>query len=75
MKKCIRSSVMVSGAIPTKYNAFFAKKIFFRKNIFLFTFNKRQTIEGYGKCMRSSIMVSGTTLTKNNAFFAKNFFP
>jgi hypothetical protein len=48
MEKCIRSSDKVSGAIPTKSNAFF-DKFFFRKNFFLFTSNKRQTIESYGK--------------------------
>ena len=52
----------------------FSLKKIFRKNFFLFTFDKRQTIEGYGKCIRSSVMVSGTVLMKNNAFFAKKVF-
>jgi hypothetical protein len=59
---------MVSGATPTKRNAFFVQ-IFFRKIFFLFTFDKRQTFEGYGKWIRNSDMVSGVIPTIRNAFF------
>jgi hypothetical protein len=73
--KCIRSSVMVSGTILMKNNAFYAKKIF-RKNIFLFTFNKRQTIEVYEKNAFAVQLWSPALYRRNIMHFShKNFFP
>jgi hypothetical protein len=56
MEKGIRISDIVSGAILTKSDAF-SHKFFFRKNFFLLTFDKRQTIEGYEK-MHSQLRYS-----------------